>query len=96
MVNIKKLDEMISILEAFPDGKEIEWDNCGSWQVATNEHEIIRHIHRGRTLRIKPDEPRIIKYLCYENVNGCLIWTKTEPFYTPWIRRPAFDKECLE
>ena len=85
-------EEIKTLGHAFFDGKtlQFQFENKG-WMDWTQ----IRCPDFGANLnewRIKPDEPKKVKYLCYEKVNGELQWFR-EGTPKGFKRIPELDLE---
>ena len=65
-------EEIKTLGHAFFDGKTLQYQNGdGSWMIW--EYPYCPKLISG-IWRIKPDEPKKVKYCCYEKVNGELQW----------------------
>jgi hypothetical protein len=83
-------EEIKTLGHAFFDGKTLQYQNGdGSWMIW--EYPYCPKLISG-IWRIKPDEPKKVKYCCYEKVNGELQWFR-EGTLKGFKRIPELDRE---
>ena len=83
-------EEIKTLGHAFFDGKTLQYQNGdGSWMIW--EYPYCPKLISG-IWRIKPDEPKKVKYCCYEKVNGELQWFR-EGTLKGFKHIPELDRE---
>lgn len=85
-----KPEEIKTLSHAFFDGKTLQYEEGnGNWCDWAEEY---RQWFGGCEWRIKPDEPKKVKYCCYEKVNGELQWFR-EGTLKGFKHIPELDRE---
>lgn len=83
-------DEILAVVQAFKDGKQIQFKDANNvWMVSVSPNWDFPRI----CYRVKPSEPKVIKYLCYEDGNGYLIFKRGDIHQPSLPRIPEFDME---
>lgn len=88
----QSIESMIEVLQAYKDGKVIEWrDGLSDWSVRNN----VGHAFNFQSLeyRVAPEPKKKVHYSCWSD-EGQLRWI-ADPAAVPsdWIRVPSEDKE---
>ena len=89
----QSIESMIEVLQAYKDGKKIEYRIIGSTQWSAIGDP--QWHFRGCEYRIAP-EPKKFEYLCGDDGFELRWWRKGKgQFPKAWIRVPSEDKEIL-
>lgn len=84
-------EEIKTLGHAFFDGKTLQYRyENGDWMDLTSSY--CPGFKDGLKWRIKPDEPKKVKYCCYEKVNGELQWFR-EGTLKGFKHIPELDRE---